>query len=153
MQNKAVTFAALAVISISLGAQANAQLFKNARQNQQSRLADKGKASLDYVPLTRIGQAMKDRADERLFRAADRRGVSPEVLRGKRMQNLELLGAALGGAADGLGSAASNLGSSTSSTASPRNSMLPSNFSQRMYWNSYNRNYSSLPYHRGVGSN
>lgn len=152
MSRNLATLGTLLAVSIANCHQANAQLFRNARQNRQIQTTQKGQASLDYVPLTRFGRAIKSRGDSRVHRVAERRGVSAAFLRGRRLQGLENAGAALDGVGSGVGEAASSIGVGPSSYGSTLRggSALPANFSQRMRWNDYNRNYSSLPYHRSA---
>ena len=139
------------VCSASFCQQAEAQLFQRARETRQARLYDKGQASLDHVPFTRMGRAIKARGDARVYRIAERKGVSPQLVRGRRLQALEAFGEGLAGAASGLSAAADSIGASTPNYPVRRTgSTLPANFSQQMWWRNYNRNYAHLPHTRGA---
>lgn len=105
-----------------------------------------------HVPRTRMGQRMLARQDDRDSRTAQRTGRSFDDVRQQRIQRLTTLGTIIGGLGDGLGGVADGMSYSAPSTVSPGRSPggLPSNFSGRMQMNSFNRSYSTNPWHAPV---
>jgi len=101
--------------------------------------------------LTRFGENWIARKQEQDVRTAQRTGKPVEQVMQKRIHRIEMFGAAVGGLGAGLSAGASQMNFSSPTSAGPyRSSQLPSNFSQQSNWNSYNRTYSTNPYHAPV---
>lgn len=123
--------------------------FKNRRQSSHRQAA--ASRNSRYVPRTKIGQNRLARKDAQDTKTAQRTGQTFEEVRQKRIRRLEMLGAIVGGAGAGLSGAASTMSYSTPATIAPRSSSsLPSNFSNQTQWNSFNRSYSTNPWHAPV---
>ncbi len=147
---KSRTVVVAAVLSCLSLTAAEGGPFRNRRDAVQRRPASQHSQS--YTPHTRMGQRRQARVDARDTRVAERTGRTVDEVRQKRIRRLETLGAILGGAGAGLSGAASTMDFSTP-TVDPfdtSSSTLPSNFSNRMQWNSFNRNYSTNPWHAPV---
>ncbi|APZ92602.1 hypothetical protein [Fuerstiella marisgermanici] len=150
---KSRTVVVVAVLSCLSLTAAEGGPFRNRRNAVQRRPASQHHQS--YTPRTRMGQrrqARVDARDTRDTRVAERTGRTVDEVRQKRIRRLETLGAILGGAGAGLSGAASTMDFSTP-TVEPfgtSSSSLPSNFSNRMQMNSFNRNYSTNLWHAPV---
>ena len=153
-----VTLIALTVAS----AETNAQLFKKrAARNAQPRAGYSSSQPISVHnnpynptgrPLGKIGTNKTERFIEKDTRVAERTGKSVNEVSERRVRRIETFAAILGGAGAGLSGAADALSYSSPPpiTTGGRSSALPSNFSQKLQWEAFNRSYSTNPWHAPV---
>jgi hypothetical protein len=128
---------------------AEAGLFRNGTRAQRNPVYVSPHQS--HVPYTKMGQKILARKDAQDTKTAQRTGQTFDEVREKRIRRLEVLGAVMGGAGAGLSGAASTMNYSAPATTTPSSSSsLPSSFSNQMQWNSFNRSYSTNPWHAPV---
>lgn len=138
-----------------------AGLFKNRSSSRAARSRNSAPASSQASgyspynsanrPMTRIGRNMVARAHEKDLKVSARTGMSVQEVEARRIRRLEIMGAIVGGMGAGLSGAASTMNTAPSTTTTTnRSGGLPSNFSNRMQMNAFNRSYSTNSSHAPV---
>lgn len=138
-----------------------AGLFKNRSSSRMARSRNSAPTysqSSGYSPynsanrrMTKIGRNIVARAHEKDLKVSARTGMSIQEVEARRVRRLEIMGAIVGGMGAGLSGAASAMNTVPSTTTTTnRSGGLPSNFSNRMQMNAFNRSYSTNMNHAPV---
>lgn len=162
MSSRLITSAALCCLFLCCVDTSEAQLFKkraqrrgssatkqirNMNREERNRRYNDSPYNTSGAPITKIGARWIERKKIQDQRVASRTGQSADEVARKRARRLEIFAAAVSGFGAGLSGAASSMDYSPTTTGADHSSPLKSNFSSRMNWSAYNRNYATNPAH------